>query len=305
MLNFVKVGRNDTEEPSIKLFEGERLLVFTSLLGFILAAGIAIYILFNGSLVLPEGNVKDAFSFNTALGIFLLSIAAILPLAELRSRKKKVIRTLFIIGSLYSYTLETLQHFRGVDPRFSREGTVIDMVGGMIFGAVSLMLVILAVILMIQFFKLKAPFRRPELILAIRYALLSVLVANIAGLWMILLQDRMIGEAGNFIVLHGLGFHALQMLIVPGWFLERTQLNEKSKRILIHFGGITWMASIILIGIQTALGRTVFELSFLPILTGCLLLLWLGSAAVATVLFLLGRKNVKVKIHHDKSEKIE
>jgi hypothetical protein len=285
MLNSIKIGRNDVEEPSINLFEGERLLVFTSLLGFILSAGIVIYIFFNGSLVLPEGNVGDAFSFNAALGIFLLSIAAILPFSELGTRKRKAIRTLFILGSLYSYAIETIQNFRGFDPRFSREGTVIDMIGGMLFGAVSLMLVTLAVILMIQFFKLKAPFRRPQLILAIRYALLSVLIANIAGIWMILLQDRMTGESGNLIVLHGLGFHALQTLIVPGWLLERTKLNERHKRMLIHFGSITWMVSIILISIQTALGRTVFELSALPILTGCLLLLWLGSAAVASVFF--------------------
>lgn len=305
MLNSMKIGRNDVEEASIKLFEGERLLVFTSLLGFILSAGIAIHIFLNGSLVLPEGNVKDAFSFNAALGIFLLSIAAILPFSELGTRKRKAIRTLFILGSLYSYTIETVQNFRGFDPRFSREGTVIDMIGGMLFGVVSLMLVTLAVILMIQFFKLKAPFRRPQLILAIRYALLSVLIANIAGIWMILLQDRMTGESGNLIVLHGLGFHALQTLIVPGWLLERTQLNERHKRMLIHFGSITWMVSIILMGIQTALGRTVFELSPLPILTGCLLFLWLGSVVVASVFFIRDKSQANLQINHAKTENVE
>ena len=287
MLNSMKVGRNDVEEPSIKLFEGERLLVFTSLLGFILSAGIAIYIFFNGSLVLPEGDLKDAFSFNVALGIFLLSIAAILPFSELGMRKRKVIRCFFIAGGLYSYAIETVQNFRGFDPRFSREGMVIDMIGGMLFGVVSLILVTLAVLLMIQFFRIKAPLKRPLLIVAIRYALLSVLIANIAGIWMILLQDRMTGESGNLIVLHGLGFHALQTLIVPGWLLERTRLNEQYKKMLIHFGSIAWMVSIILIGIQTALGRTVFELSPLPILAGCLLFLWLGSATVVSIHFIM------------------
>lgn len=46
---------------------------------------------------------------------------------------------------------------------------------------------------------------------------------------MILLQDRFTGDMGNIIVLHGIGFHALQTLIFPGWLLEKVQLNERIK----------------------------------------------------------------------------
>ena len=122
--------------------------------------------------------------------------------------------------------------------------------------------------------------------MGIRYAFLSILLSNIAGIWMILLQDRFTGEAGNFIVLHGMGFHALQTLILTGWLLEKTQVNNRDKKWLIHYGSVAWMLSVILIGVQTALGHSVFELTPYPILASILLLVWLGTAVAAFVLYI-------------------
>jgi glucan phosphoethanolaminetransferase (alkaline phosphatase superfamily) len=123
-------------EPSDKLFQGERALIITGLIGFLLSAGISIFIFFNDPIIAPEGNMRDAFSFNAAIGMFILSIAAILPLSRFGARKRKVVRWLFIFASIYSYTIETLQNFRGINPRFSREGTVVDIVAGMLFGVI-------------------------------------------------------------------------------------------------------------------------------------------------------------------------
>lgn len=293
MLKLLKASRME-DEPTVKLFEGESSLVITGLTGFILSAGIAIFILFNGISIAPEGNMKDAFSFNCAIGMFILSIAAILPLARFGERKKKVIRWFFIIASLYSYTIETLQNFRGINPRFSRAGSVGDMAAGMFFGVISLVLVTLALVLMVHFLRMKQPHERPLLILGIRYAFLSVLLANLAGIWMILLQDRFTGEGGNFIVLHGIGFHALQTLILPAWLLEKVQVHEFLKKSLIHYGSMFWMISILLIGIQTALGYTAFELTTLPILAGLLLLFWLGTVVAICCLLFKNRKKISV-----------
>lgn len=286
----MRAARNDVR--SSRLFEGERSLVITSIIGFILAAGIAIFIFFRGYIILPEGNIRNAFSFNAAIGIFILSIAAIFPLTKFKARKRAVIRWLFIIASLYAYGVETVQNFRGLNPRFSREGTIIDTAAGMLFGIFSLLLIILALLLTIQFFRIKSPYERPLLIIGIRYAFLSVLVANIAGIWMILLQDRFIGDTGNLIVLHGIGFHALQTLIVPAWLLEKAQVNERSKKLLIHSGSIAWFLAIILIGLQTALGSSVFEITILSILASVFFLVWLGSAIAACILFVKQRKSL-------------
>ncbi|WP_180994181.1 hypothetical protein [Bacillus sp. Marseille-P3661] len=279
MLKFLNANRK--LELSPRMFEGEIGLVITGLFGFMLAAGIGVYILIQGSIILPEGNMKDAFSFNAAIGMFILSIAAILPLARFGNRQKKVIRWLFISSSFYSYTIETIQNFRGLSPRFTREGDVIDMVAGMVFGIVSLVLVTLTVILASHFLRMKYPYERPLILLGIRYAFLSVIAANMAGIWMILLQDRFTGDAGNIIILHGIGFHALQTLVLPALFLESAQVKDSFKKRLIHLGSIAWMLMIILIGTQTGLGHSVFKLSTLPILASVLLFVWGGTFMIA------------------------
>lgn len=285
-------------EQSVKLFEGERLLVITGMLGFILATGIAICILFQNPIILPEGDLRKAFSFNAAIGIFMLSIAAILPFARLGVRKRMAVRWLFIVASLYSYAIETIQNFRGLNPRFSHAGAFADNIGGMLFGVFSLIIVVLMLLLTIQFLRIKYPFERSLLIIGIRYACISVLLSNIAGLWMISLQNRFTGATGNIIVLHGIGFHALQALIFLGWLLEKVQLHERIKKLLLHYGCISWTLSILIIGFQTALGRTVFELTALPIISGILLLSWIGVVIVTSVFFVKCGNTNGLKTNH-------
>jgi hypothetical protein len=281
-------------QPSVKLFQGERALIITGLIGFLLSAGISIFIFFNDPIIAPEGNMRDAFSFNAAIGMFILSIAAILPLSRFGARKRKVVRWLFIFTSIYSYTIETLQNFRGINPRFSREGTVVDIAAGMLFGVISLVLVALTIVLMVHFLRMKQPHGRPFLIMGIRYAFLSVLAANSAGIWMILLQDRLTGGTGNLIVLHGVGFHALQTLILPAWLLEKAQIHEKYKKTMIHTGSIAWMLMVLVLGIQTALGQSVFEITILPIIALLFFLIWFGTVCVACRLLVKKRRKITV-----------
>jgi hypothetical protein len=293
MRKVMKVNQIENE-PSVKLFQGERALIITGLIGFLLSAGISIFIFFNDPIIAPEGNMRDAFSFNAAIGMFILSIAAILPLSRFGARKRKVVRWLFIFASIYSYTIETLQNFRGLNPRFSREGTVVDIVAGMLFGVISLVLVALTIVIMVHFLRMKQSHGRPLLIMGIRYAFLSVLAANSAGIWMIVLQDRLTGGAGNLIVLHGVGFHALQTLILPAWLLEKAQIHEKFKKVLIHTGSIAWMLMVLVLGIQTALGQTVFEITILPMIALLFFLIWFGTVCVACRLLVKKRRKITV-----------
>ncbi|OMP68426.1 hypothetical protein [Domibacillus epiphyticus] len=273
-------GQDGVKEGTKKLFEEEKSLVFTGLIGLFLAAIIAVFISFNGAAVSPEGNLKHAFSFNAAVGIYILSIAAILPFSTLNNRRRKRFRKLLIGSSFYSYTIETVQHFRGFNPRFSTKGSAADIIAGISFGVVSIILVTLSLWLTIHFFK-KIHTERPLLLMGIRYALLSVMIAMAAGIWMSTLQSRYTGDSGNVMTLHGLGFHALQTLLLTGWLLEKAKVNEKTARLLLHAGSISWILSILLIGIQTALGKTVFELSLLPSFIIFLLFIWFVIAALS------------------------
>ena len=270
-----------------KLFQGERSLIITGLIGFIFAAICALSIYIDQPVVLPEGNMKDAFAFNAAVGIFILSIAAILPLSKFSTRKRKIVRWLFIVSSLYGYCIETIQHFRGINPRFSKVGGAIDIIAGMLFGIVSLILVVLILVLATHFLRMKAAnHHRSMLIIGIRYAFLSAIAGNIAGLWMIVLQDRYIGEAGNFIVLHGISFHGLQALFLLAWLLEKIQPNQVYKIRMLHLGCISWTLSLLCIANQTSIGRSSFELSLFPLLSVILLLFWLATLIVTLKLFL-------------------
>ncbi|MDR6227316.1 hypothetical protein [Desmospora profundinema] len=283
------------KRTDMKLFSGEKLLVIVSLIGFALAAGIAVYISIYGAIILPEGNAESAFSFNAAMGMFILSIAAILPVSGLSPGKRASVRWFFIVAALYSYAVETIQHLRGINPRFSQVGTVVDQIAGGLFGVIALLIVIATALFAIPFFRKRQPGERPLLVLGIRYAFVSTMIAHAAGIWMIVLQSRYTGEAGNLIVLHGLGFHALQALPVLGWLLERSRTDEKRTRQLIHTGGIAWTLAIILIGLQTALARSVFELAMLPFLAGALLLVWLVTVVIAAVGLLKIRKGSMVQ----------
>ncbi|QYR23211.1 hypothetical protein KZ483_09980 [Paenibacillus sp. sptzw28] len=277
-----QTNRYSSRGTNRRLFEGERLLVFTGLLGLTLAAFVAIYIGFNGAVVLPEGNLVSAFSFNAAIGVFILSIAAFMPLSGLNPRRRTILRWSFIQATLYAYAVETIQHFRGINPRFTRTGSLMDNISGALFGLESLLIIVFTVLLAIPFFR-----RRPSdgertlTVLGIRYAFISTMIAFAAGLWMIVLQGRFMGGAGNVIVLHGIGFHALQALPLLGWLLERADADNKRAPLLIHLGSRAWMLSIVLITIQTILGRSVFELSLLPLLAGGSLLVWFLTALMA------------------------
>ncbi|WP_437389393.1 hypothetical protein [Priestia filamentosa] len=253
-----------------------------SLLGFVLGIGIALYIYIFGNVVLPEGNLERAFSFDVALALFLLSIAAILPLSGLSSRKRAAIRWFFIPAILYAYAFETIQHFRGINPRFSKVASnTVESITGNLFALDSLLIMIVVVLLAIPFYRKRQTNERPLVVLGIRYAFLSIMFSFAAGLWMSVLQSRYIGETGNLIVLHGLGFHALQTLPLLGWLSEKDHIKKRHPGWLIHVGSLAWTISILLISIQTVIGRSVFEWTALPIISGIMLIIWFSSVVTA------------------------
>ncbi len=287
---------NSFTPVSPKLFEGEKRLVYTALFGFLLAAVCGVYAILHGPVVLPEGNVQDAFSFNAAVGIFILSVAAFMPLAGFEDKKRLRLRSAFIWTTLLGYGIETVQHFRGINPRFTQSSSIIDAIANGIFGLVCLMFIIITVIFAAAFFKKNRSDQRPLLSLAIRHAFISIVLSFAAGAVMILLQNRFLGPAGNFIILHGIGFHALQSLPIIAWLLEKSQTNRLTRRNikltpkgLIHAGSIAWTAAVIWIALQTLLGKTVFEWSLLPLLTFASLFLW--GAALAASCFMFYRSN--------------
>lgn len=260
-------------KPAVKFFEGEKWLVLTGLLGFLLAGVCALWIILYGGEVSPEGDLFKAFSFNAALGMFLLSTAAISPFSGMKEKSRAFFRWSYIILALYSYFAETVQNFRGVNPRFVQDGSAFDIGVGSGFAFVALLLVLYYLVLAIQYFRRKAYNLRPELVLGIRYAMIAIMLSFAAGIWISVNQGRLIGLHGNIIWLHGLGFHALQAVPLVAWLTERTSLTPTVRRRWIHLTGIAYLIGLLAIGWQTFLGNSIMEWSVLPILAcGCFLI---------------------------------
>nr|WP_223192351.1 hypothetical protein [Paenibacillus sedimenti] len=269
-------------KPEVKFFEGEKWLVITGLLGFLLAGICAVWVMLNGAEVSPNGDVSKAISFNAALGIFILSTAAISPLSGLGMKSRAIFRWSYIVLALYSYFAETVQNLRGVNPRFVKDGTAFDEGVGFIFAFVALLLVLFYLFLAVQYFRKKAYRLRPGLVLGIRYAMIAVMFSFAAGIWISVNQGRIVGLHGNIIWLHGLGFHALQALPFVAWLTERSSLTTSVRSRWIHITGCAYLLGLAAIGWQTILGNSIMEWSVLPLLAICSFLI-----SIAPVVLLL------------------
>ncbi|WP_114379933.1 hypothetical protein [Paenibacillus prosopidis] len=267
-------------KPAVKFFEGEKWLVLTGLLGFLLAGVCALWIILYGGEVSPEGDLSKAFSFNAALGMFLLSTAAISPFSGMKAKSRAFFRWSYIILALYSYFAETVQNFRGVNPRFVQDGSAFDIGVGNGFAFVALLLVLYYLVLAIQYFRRKAYNLRSELVLGIRYAMIAIMLSFAAGIWISVNQGRLIGLHGNIIWLHGLGFHALQAVPLVAWLTERTSLTPTVRRRWIHLTGIAYLIGLLAIGWQTFLCNSIMEWSVLPILACGSFMIAIGGGAL-------------------------
>ncbi|NBC71732.1 hypothetical protein [Paenibacillus sacheonensis] len=274
-----------------RLFEGESGLVLTGLLGFLLAAVCGIWTLINGGEVAPGGDVSKAFSFDAALGIFILSTAAIAPFSAMGERSRAWFRRVYIGLALYSYGAETIQNFRGINPRFVDSDAAFDQAVGNIFTFVALFLILFYLYLGVHFFRAKAYKLRPEMAVGVRYAMFAVIVSFAAGIWISSNQGRFIGAEGNIIWLHGLGFHALQAVPLVAWLVERTDEKPSPRRSLIHMAGIAYLLGLVAIGWQTLNGHALMEGSILPIAAGCCFFISLAAGAAALGRVLRGGVN--------------
>lgn len=252
-------------KSEVRVFEGEKWLMIAGLLGFLLAGICGVWVILYGTEVAPHGDVSKAISFNAALGIFILSTAAISPFSALGTKSRAVFRWSYIVLALYSYFAETVQNFRGVNPRFVKNGTAFDEGVGSIFAFVALLLVLFYLFLAIQYFRKKAYKLRPKLVLSIRYAMIAVMFSFTAGIWISINQGRIVGLHGNIIWLHGLGFHALQALPLVAWLTKRSPLTISVLSKFIHITGCAYLLGLVAIGWQTILGFSILEWSVLPL----------------------------------------
>ncbi|HUR00315.1 MAG TPA: hypothetical protein VM166_12745 [Gemmatimonadaceae bacterium] len=227
-----------------------------------------------------EGDLSKPASFNIAIGIYLLTLAMLFPSSGLTPRGAR--RWIGWTIALFSYAivLETVQTFRGLDPRFSRVGSPVDNILGGVFGLNAIGFIVLFVVLARGFFRHRPDLRAP-VVLAIRYGCISTMAAFGAGVWMSAIQGRHTGAAGNVLPLHALGFHGLQAIPVIALLLVWSGAEDGTAQRWVHGAGLAWLAVCAAVFYQTFIGRSVFERSPAVIVSAFLMMVWAAIAAFA------------------------
>lgn len=241
---------------------------------------------FLGVEVPPEGHLLDTATFNLGVGMFVLTLAAILPLAPFSARGGRRWRGWMAALVVYFYSIETVQAFRGLDPRFTRAGGVVDQIAGAIFGLTALGFIVVTMILAVSFFRSG---KHDLATLALCYGFGSVTVAFVVGLWMSAIQGRHIGAEGNLLVAHGVGFHGLQAVPLVALLLLWSRLENRTARRVVHAAGGGWLIASVALVIQAAMGETPLAPTITTGIAAVSLTAWAAALAMAGAAWLRGR----------------
>jgi|GEM_PF-1205513 len=274
---------------ALAVFRREWMVTAAALLGIVLGIGCAVAIGVRGSeLVGAEGHLRKAMAFDVAVGIYLLTLVLLLPLARFSRGGLWTWRISQVVLTLYAFGMENVQIARGIDPRFTKVGSTLDQIlGGFFFLAAIGMIVMFAIVAW------KVLARRTDgadgpLLLAIRYGGAAVFGAFAAGFWMSAAQGSRAGAEGSILPLHAIGFHGMQALPLVAILLTWARVAAHRQRPWIHAAGVAWLVACAAIAWQTAQGRPALDLSAANGIAAGALLAWAVVAALAARTWLRG-----------------
>jgi hypothetical protein len=251
-------------------------------LGIALGAICFIGMAFHGVIVEPEGNLYKAASFDIAVGLFLLTLGLIVRISGVVS---PLWRWTVIGLALFGYGVETIQIFRGYDPRFSRVSSPLDQAFGGLFLLSALGVMVCFVVLMMRFFFRPTTGEGGVLTLGLRYGTAASLLAFGVGIAMSALGGPGVGESGNLLPLHAAGFHGIQAIPLVALLLGWARVLEAVARRAVHLAGLAWIAACFAISWQTSSGRSVLEPSGATAVAAAVLLAWALILARALLAF--------------------
>jgi hypothetical protein len=258
-------------------FREERGVTAVALGGIALGILTLVVAMVRGPIVPPEGDLMKPATFDLAVGIFLLTLVPWLPVSGFTGAARRRWRRWMIGLGLYAFAIETIQQFRGIDPRFSRAEPASQLLG-LLFFFTALGITTLAVALAARAFDRRTTGRRGLLVLAARWAAASMLIGFLAGIWLSANQGRFVGEAGNLLPLHAAGFHAVQAIPLVAWLLAWSAVPVGTAPRWVNIAGAAWAATCIAIWWRTASGRAVTDLSGAGMLPAALFGVWTIAA---------------------------
>ena len=254
-------------------------LVAVGVGGLVLAVVCMIGVAFRGRFIPPEGKLLDAATFTFGVGVYTLTVALLLPVAGYSTTARRRWRRAYYVFAVYGLLLETVQAFRGFDPRFTEEGETIDSVTGAVFGVTAGITLVLFVLLGVQFFRRGVLDGRPVLRLGVRYGVVAVAVSFGVGVVMSVTGGREIGAEGNLLLSHGLGVHGLQTLPLVALVVSASALDRRRR--WVHVAGGAWLAACLAALLQAGLGEPPLQPSALSVAIVTGLVGWAAVAAYA------------------------
>ena len=214
----------------------EPRVAWVGLFGVTLGAVCALFGLARGFAVPPEGNLWETAIFNGSVGVFLLTQALLAPEAGFTERGQRRWGTALVIATLYAYGIETVQAFRGLDPRLSAVAGVPDQILGGVFFLDAVGIMALFLVLAWRFFRVEITAFR----LDVRYAAVACLMSFGIGIWMSIFEGRMVGVEGNLLPIHAAGFHGLQAIPLVALLLVWGGAPDNITKRWVHVAGIAW-----------------------------------------------------------------
>ena len=109
-------------------------LLWLGALGIALSAACVVIAVTRGLIIPREGDLTKVITFDLALGIYVITIAFIVPLARYSATGQRLWVGLSIVMAMYAFGMETIQQLRGIDARFTHVGGPVDALVGAVFG---------------------------------------------------------------------------------------------------------------------------------------------------------------------------
>jgi hypothetical protein len=282
---------------ALGVFRRERAVTAVALLGIVLGMGCAAAIGIRGSeLVGAEGHLRKAMTFDVAVGIYLLTLVMLMPLARFSPRGRVAWVVAQVALTLYAYGMENVQIARGIDPRFTRVGSAVDQILGGFFFLAAMGMIVLFAILAWKILARRMDGADGPLLLSLRYAGAATFGAFAAGIWMSAVNGSRVGEA-SILPLHAVGFHGLQALPLVAVLLAWAGVAANRARPWIHAAGVAWLAACAGVAWQTAQGRAALELSPANGVAAGALLAWGIVAVLALRAWLRGGTDAPARVH--------
>lgn len=250
----------------------------------VLAAAVALVcfvgVAVKGTHVPPEGKMADAVTFCAGVAVFTLTMAWLLPLAGYSPAARRRWRCGYCLFAVYGVLVESVQAFRGRDPRFSEVGGAVDSVTGIVFGTTALVLTVLFFVLGMRFFRQDVLANRPIVRAGIRFGVVSVNLSFAVGVLMSVTNGSTIGDGGDVLLAHALSIHGIQT--IPAVAVPASASSPAASRApVVHAAGTGWLVACVATLCQALRARPPFEWSLLNVVAVAGLAVWAASAATA------------------------